>query len=141
MTVMPFILIVQLIFSGSIFPLTGVAKQVSDLTISKWGQRVLCIESNLNELPSELFDSEMDMIKKIDAVKEIKEILPEKTVEEMDESIETGMQKFLHDYTYRKIYSYDPNLVLSRWGYLLLFIGIYAMICVISLEFIDRDKR
>lgn len=141
MTVMPFILIIQLIFSGSIFPLTGVAKDISNLTISKWGQRVLCIESNLNELPSELFDSELDMINNIKIIQELKEDLPAETVQSVEDSTEEELQKFLHDYTYRKIYEYKPELVLSRWGYLVLFIGLYALICVISLEFIDRDKR
>lgn len=141
MTVMPFILIVQLIFSGSIFPLTGPAKTISNLTISKWGQRVLCIESNLNELPSELLDSEIDMFNEIEMVQTIKELLPDDSRKELEENIEDSLQKFLHEYTYRKIYSYEADLVLRRWGYLLLFIGAYALICVISLEFIDRDKR
>lgn len=141
MTIMPFILIVQLIFSGSIFPLTGFAKSISNLTISKWGQRVLCIEANLNELPSELFDSEIDMIKETQIVETLTDILPEEVVEDAWESMEKSLQDFLHDYTYRKIYSYEEELVLRRWGYLILFTLLYAAVCVISLEFIDRDKR
>lgn len=141
MTIMPFILIVQLIFSGSIFPLTGFAKSISNLTISKWGQRVLCIEANLNELPLELLDSELDMIGKMEIFETLETFLPEEVIETAQESVEEALQDFLHDYTYRKIYSYEKDLVLRRWGYLVLFTVLYAAVCVLSLEFIDRDKR
>lgn len=137
MTVMPFILIVQLIFSGSIFPITGNAKIISDLTISKWGQRAMCIEANMNEIPSELLDSEITMFESIEGVDELIEILPDEFTQKVHKSVE----KFLHDYTYRKIYNYEAELVYRRWGYLLIFSLAYALIAVISLEFIDRDRR
>lgn len=141
MTVMPFVLIVQLIFSGSIFPLTGAAKTISDLTISKWGQRALCIEANINELPSELLDSELEMLSEMELVQEAKEMLPEEAVKKIDKEVENELQKFLYKYTYRKIYTYDAGLVTRRWGYLIAFTTIYALVCVISLEFVDKDKR
>lgn len=141
MTVMPFILIVQLIFSGSIFPLSGIGQQISNLTISKWGQRALCIEANLNELPSELLDSELDMLRNMELVTELKEVVPSAIWKELDGAVEDELQKFLHEYTYRRIYEYEKELVTRRWGYLLAFIAIYGAICVVSLEFIDRDKR
>lgn len=137
MTVMPFILIVQLIFSGSVFPITGNAKYISDLTISKWGQRALCIEANMNELPSELFDSEWEMIESVDLISELIDTLPD----EMVEDAHTGIETFLHDYTYRSIYKYESILVTRRWLYLLGFAALYVLIAVVSLEFIDRDKR
>ena len=137
MTVMPFILIVQLIFSGSIFPITGNAKIISELTISRWGQRALCIEANMNEIPSELLDSEIEMIQSIDGVEDLMDILPDKVTDKARES----MEKFLYEYTYRKIYDYKAELVYRRWGYLLIFALAYALAAVISLEFIDRDKR
>ena len=37
MTVMPFVLIVQLVMSGTVFELNGVTELISYLTISKWG--------------------------------------------------------------------------------------------------------
>lgn len=137
MTVMPFILIIQLIFSGSIFPITGGAKILSDLTISKWGQRALCIEANMNEIPSELLDSELEMIENIEMVSKVMEFVPE----DIKENAYEGFEKFLHDYTYRKIYEYKEESVTRRWGYLLAFSMIYLLIAVVSLEFIDKDKR
>jgi len=41
MTVMPFVLIVQLVFGGVIFELDGIADLLSNLTISKWGMNGL----------------------------------------------------------------------------------------------------
>ena len=41
MTVMPFILIIQLVMCGMFFPLEGVAAGVSNLTISKWGMEAI----------------------------------------------------------------------------------------------------
>lgn len=137
MTVMPFILIIQLIFSGSIFPITGKARIISDLTISKWGQRALCIESNMNEIPSEMLESELDMLKDVDGVEEILDILPDSVKDDAYKQYE----KFLYDYTYRKIYKYDEDLVTRRWLYLLAFAMLYATAAVVSLEFIDKDKR
>ena len=92
MTVMPFLLIIQLIFSGSIFPLTGPAQKVSALTISKWGQRVLCIEANLNEIPSVALEQE-------------------------------------------------PDLVTRRWLYLIGFAVAFGAFSILSLEFVDKDRR
>ncbi|MCR4902229.1 MAG: ABC transporter permease, partial [Butyrivibrio sp.] len=51
MTVMPFLLIVQLVFSGGIFHLSGPVAELQDIMISKWGIQSLCIEGNYNSLP------------------------------------------------------------------------------------------
>lgn len=51
MTVMPFLLIIQLIFSGGMFQLGDDAKILTNFTISKWGMESLCIQGNYNELP------------------------------------------------------------------------------------------
>ncbi len=50
MTVMPFALIVQLVMSGSIFPLQGLIKAVSTLTISRWGLDAICASARINEM-------------------------------------------------------------------------------------------
>ena len=53
MTIMPFVLIVQLIMSGFIFELKGITKAVSMITISKWGMRTLCVCCKINQYPPE----------------------------------------------------------------------------------------
>ena len=47
MTVMPFVLILQLILSGVIFILGGFMQLFSNLTISKWGVNAICAISNV----------------------------------------------------------------------------------------------
>lgn len=46
MTVMPFVLIIQLVMSDFIFELSGISKTISTLTISRWGLNAICAISN-----------------------------------------------------------------------------------------------
>lgn len=50
----PYILIVQLIFSGILFEMEGAADYVSYVMISRWGMEALGSTSNLNDLPLRL---------------------------------------------------------------------------------------
>ena len=49
MTVMPFILIIQLVMSGAVFPLQGLSKKVSSLTVSRWGLDAIGSIAYINE--------------------------------------------------------------------------------------------
>ena len=51
MTLMPFVLIFQLVFSGGIIPLPAWSQKLSDYTISNYGVRVIAAQSGYNELP------------------------------------------------------------------------------------------
>ena len=51
MTVMPFVLIFQLVFSGGIIPLPAWSQTLSDYTISSYGIRAIAAQSGYNELP------------------------------------------------------------------------------------------
>ena len=50
MTVMPFVLIIQLIMSGMMFELNGISKAISYATISKWGMNAVCATARVNEM-------------------------------------------------------------------------------------------
>ena len=50
----PYILIVQLLFSGVLFEMEGAASSVSALMLSRWGMEALGSISNLNGLPLRL---------------------------------------------------------------------------------------
>lgn len=50
----PYILIVQLLFSGVLFAMEGAASNVSALMLSRWGMEALGSTSNLNDLPLRL---------------------------------------------------------------------------------------
>ena len=51
MTLMPFILIFQLVFSGGIIPLPEWSRPLSNFTISNYGIKALTAEAGYNELP------------------------------------------------------------------------------------------
>lgn len=51
MTIMPFIMIFQLVFSGGIFPLPSWSKPVSNLTVSRYGLIALASQSDYNSRP------------------------------------------------------------------------------------------
>ena len=53
MTVMPFVLIFQLVFSGGIIPLPGWSEAISGFTISNYGIKAIASQSGYNELPME----------------------------------------------------------------------------------------
>ena len=50
MTVMPFALIIQMIFSGTVFELEGIAEKFSHLTIARWGMNALSASSDVNRM-------------------------------------------------------------------------------------------
>ena len=50
MTVMPFVLIIELIMCGYIFELDGFTEKLSYLTVSKWTLNALCTTANVNEM-------------------------------------------------------------------------------------------
>ena len=51
MTVMPFILIVQLVLCGVLFKLEGIVSNVAKFTISKWGMEAIGAISDINSYP------------------------------------------------------------------------------------------
>ena len=51
MTVMPFVLIFQLVFSGGLIPLPAWSQALSNFTISNYGIRAIAAQSGYNELP------------------------------------------------------------------------------------------
>lgn len=53
----PYILIVQLIFSGILFEMTGTADKVSYVMLSRWGMEGLGSTSDLNNLPLRIHDT------------------------------------------------------------------------------------
>ena len=139
MTVMPFMLIFQLVFSGGFFQLDGIALKITDYTVAKWGLTALCTQGNYNGLP---------MVTLWNAVARLQnlEVMGSKPISEfMRLAQDNGLKDQILEWSGRQnqnpVYAYDPVNVLNSWMYLLLFTLAYAVIAVIFLEFIDRDKR
>ncbi len=139
MTIMPFLLIFQLVFSGGFFSLSGSALKVTNFTMSKWGLTALCSQGDYNSLPMvSLWNSAVKMKNiEIEGERPVYEVLSyiEKSGQREEILRKSGEQNQNSDY------NFEPGKVLRCWGYLILFSFIYVLIATLSLEFIDHDKR
>ncbi len=66
MTIMPFVLIFQLIFSGGVFSIPKIVRPIEMLTISSPGLKALASQVNLNELPYSAVDKMIRMVDKVE---------------------------------------------------------------------------
>ena len=143
MTVMPFLMIFQLIFSGGFFQLQGAALAVTDFTISKWGLSALCAEGNYNDLPNGAIltaMSAMDTNKLTDeGVPADVSIALDKLVK--DPEIREAFMKKCGELSYNGKFESSEENILFCWFNLILSTVVFACLSVISLEFIDRDRR
>ena len=139
MTVMPFMLIIQLVFSGFI-ALPDYLKDVSRLMISKWGVQGLCVISDYNSLPAVMIWNKMasggDRIDIVDGVT-MKDVLD---VVEQEGMRETVLEK-LSQANQRPDFAAVVENLTESWRLLILFSIVFAVVTVVFLEFIDRDKR
>ncbi len=135
MTVMPFMLIFQLVFSGGAFTLSGAASKVTDYTISKYGLVALCAQGNYNSLKSVTLWNTIFKLR--DSSPELKEALylieKEGKLEEILVRSGEAMQEAAYEMTKANIY--------GCWMHLVLIAVIFAILSIIVLEFIDNDKR
>ena len=137
MTVMPFMLIIQLVFAGTIFPLERpMSKFLANFTISNWGIKSVNIAADYNSQKSEVLYTALDQMDGSgdELMGKIKDVMALPDVKEKIE-IYTAQKMQMPEFAYEK-----KNL-LKSWGILALFSAIYALIGMIALEFIDKDKR
>ncbi|MBQ6583118.1 MAG: ABC transporter permease [Mogibacterium sp.] len=62
MTVMPFVLIIELIMCGYIFPLSGFSEKLSFWTVSKWTLNALCTTADVNSMENYLPQYAIDYV-------------------------------------------------------------------------------
>ncbi|SCY73958.1 ABC-2 type transporter [Lachnospiraceae bacterium XBB2008] len=139
MTVMPFLLIFQLVFSGGYFSLPAAAQPITNVTIAKWGLTSLCAQGDYNSLPMVSVWNTMFKMKdvEVEGQKPVLEMLKYAEQNNMKEDI------LMQTASYNKIenYNFDPSVVYRCWRWLLLWILVYIAVAVVSLEFIDKDRR
>lgn len=122
MTVMPFVLIIQLVMAGVMFELPESAEIIKEFTISKWGLTVVCRSSDLNEIPTK------------DTLEKFKEAA------ESDESIHSWKDLNLTQ-TYEMEYDSSIQHVIQSWLVLIWYSAIYGIVGILFLKLVDRDKR
>lgn len=138
MTVMPFLLIYQLIFSGNFFDL-GAADFIKVTTISHWGSDSLCVIGRYNEQPMVSLWNTLVQFKDADFYGEKPLLYVLQGVEKngmLDDFLKWSGQNNI-----KPAYEAIPANVLPAWGAILLMIVIFTAVAVIALKFIDKDKR
>ena len=131
MTIMPFVLIIQLVFAGVIFSLTGPVKYVANATISKWGLNAACISADYNNLES---------AKKTQMKRELLKISRDNGLNIGSDDIDKIMDEYYEEEDVSE-YGYSLGNLAKQWGILFAHCAVYSAISIVSLEFIDRDKR
>lgn len=122
MTVMPFVLIIQLVMCGLMFELPENAEPVKELTITKWGLCALCSSSDINTIPN------------VDTMEKLEEAYD--NIDEIESWKDLGLtQEYNFDYD-----ATIDNLVLS-WFMLCTFSLVYAFFGILFLKLVDKDKR
>lgn len=135
MSIVPFLLMLQMLFSDVAFPLHGKVAKLADITVAKWGIRCICSLARYNTLPS---NSAWNQLQKIGNQSEDGKLLLQmlrdnNMVDQIKYESAQSMQSAL--------YNADPLNILLCWGVLIGFAALYIAVGTIALEFVDRDKR
>lgn len=122
MTVMPFILIIQLVMAGYMFALPDYAESVQEITISKWGLSAICSTADVNELPNTITLAKYEEAKAID--------------DTLTSWEDAGIEQE-PDEAYKATKKHIGTCWLVLAGYSLL----YGFIGTLLLKLVDKDKR
>ena len=139
MTVMPFMLIFQLVFSGGLVELVGAGEMLTNFTIARWGLNNLCTLADYNSLPMVTLWNTIWKFRsfEIDGYKPIKEI----TSAIISEGKLNDIIAISGQYNTDPRYVYTPENILLCWAVMIGIGLLFAMLSIFVLEFVDRDKR
>ena len=134
MTVVPFLLILQLIFSGVAFELQGIPEKISQFMISRWGIRTICTVADYNSLHS---ISLYAAVNKLTTIPEVSMIYKYIRNSEMWNIIGATSTQNMRN----AAYAFTLSNTLIEWGVLLGMALLFAFVGMGFLQFIDKDKR
>lgn len=112
-SLIPIVLIVQIVFCGVMFKLDGIMDLLSNVMISKWGIRALSATTRLNDA-QEIF-----------------------LIENPSTQISMGSDMSIIS----SIFNSTAAHLLAVWGVLVAFIAAFAIICRFALISVKNDKR
>ena len=139
MTVMPFMMMFQLVFSGGLMPLKGAPEVLSNFTITKWGLNSLCTLGDFNSQPMVTLWNTMWQFREFD-------MGGQKPVKLYTDYVrKNGMlNDFLQEsgkYSMNDAYAYTLDNLVMCLGILIFMIILFVIVATIALEFIDKDDR
>lgn len=139
MTIMPFVLIFELLFSGGVFELSGIANKFTDLSLVKWSINCLCAQAKFNELPMVSIWNKAKSLQGVEfygthPVKEIMDYLANNGYAN-EITLWMGQHNQVADYTtsYANIF--------TCWLSLCIFAVLFIILSVLILKKVDHDKR
>lgn len=135
MTVMPFLLIVELVFSGTFFALPPRIEAVSSFTVSRWGINAICSVSDYNSLPSTVIYRAVRTFRDTDEVRPIYEMLKE------NPDARHKLNAYAGQHQQKPAYEYSTRNIGRDWLILVAMSAACAALGTLFLEFIDRDRR
>lgn len=139
MTVMPFVLIFELLFSGSMFELSGFAQKITSISVAKWGINALGSLARYNELPMVTIWNKLKTFSNI-------EVYGAKPVDDVIRYLDDSGNAYKLTY-WMGAHNQNANYTSSIsnlglcWSFLGIFAVLFIVIATIFLERIDRDKR
>jgi hypothetical protein len=137
MTVMPFVLIVQLVFANFVIPLNAFGQKVSNITISRWGIQAICAVSDYNSQESTVLLTALNTMNNQNPESLVSRIQRVLSIDEVNHKVGQITAAQLQ----KDAYAFTTENVLKNWGILLGFTLLYALIGLLFLEQVDRDKR
>ena len=139
MTVMPFMLIFQLVFSGGFFSLSGFAKKIEVLTVSHWGLNSLCAIGRYNELKMVTLWNTLFKFKDIEYMGQ--KPLLQLIIELQNENKVDDFLYWSGAYNTNDAYVSTAQNVLHNWGGIVVLTLVFVVAAITALKFIDKDKR
>lgn len=116
MTIMPFVLILQLIMSGVLFELGDGASVVANITFSKWGMSAFSATADLN------------------SIKHAMEITF------LDQGLTDMANMIAEEFPADEVYEATKANLLKSWGWCLMITAVSSVISVLGLKIKNRDS-
>lgn len=139
MTLMPFMLIFELLFSGNVFSLGERIQGFTALSIAKWGMNSFNIMSDYNSLPMVTAWNQLLKFKNYEVEGQKPVLMIAQYIEQNDMRDDfllfCGKNNAIPD-----IERLADNLI-GCWLNLIIFIAVFFIIALAILERIDKDKR
>ena len=137
MTIMPFVLIFQLVYANFVIPLDNIGKALSNGTITKWGIQAVCTVANYNGQESTVLLTALNTMNNEDPESLVSRMQKVLKIKEVSHKVGTLTASQLQN----KAYAFTSGNVLMNWGILIGFTALFFLIAMLFLERVDLDKR